>query len=190
MDSTAVTEKDVWSFISMCVYARSVYRHYKALFESGSDTGSRFVQVAPICLGDIARVLKEYLILQVCKLTDPDRDHRGNENLSITFFTGSGGVSAALLETAAKLRGFGRKLKPARNKIISHFDRETTHAGEPMGGASNDEWNSFWHDLQAFCAELSEEYLGQRIYINAAGQTDAEIIPQLVLNRMRIPIAL
>jgi hypothetical protein len=193
MTEAEITTGDVRRLVDIFAYARAVYRHYMVLFEI--DNG-QILRLAPICLGDIARVLKEYLILQVCKLTDRGKDHHGNENISIEFFKERVNVLItpqklrSLNELAERLCAFGTKLKPARDKIISHFDRQTTHRGKALGGVDADEWNRFWGDLQEFVKILGERCLGEIIYINAAGQTDAEVIKQLLENGARTPIVL
>ena len=40
-------------------------------------------------------------------------------------------------------------LLPARNKLISHSDRQTILAGQPLGGAPQTASDEFWLDLQS-----------------------------------------
>jgi hypothetical protein len=130
--------------------------------------------------GDNNLILVKHIILETSKLADPAQDFRGNENLSIEFFVNHADFSTDqtafenLKYRATKLRGFGKKLKPARDKLISHSDRMTILSGiKGLGGADADEWNQFWLDVQAFVNILCERYLGQTIYINGGANSDA-----------------
>jgi hypothetical protein len=154
--------------------------HYRELFEPNNPHHCIFSTVAPIFLGDINLILVRYIILEVCKLADSVQDYRGSENLSVEFFVNRADFSTddAAFENlkyrATKLRGFGKKLKPARDKLISHSDRTTILSGtKGLGGADTAEWNEFWLDVQAFVKILCERYLGQTIYINGGANSDA-----------------
>jgi hypothetical protein len=140
-------------------------------------------RTAPFLFGDISLVLREYIPLQVCKLTDPEKDVHGNVSLTIEFFLNNSDFSGApaksfrLRELSGKIHAFRKHLKPARNKIVTHFDRKTAWAGKPLGGVDNDAWNDFWLDLQSFVGILCERYLGETLDINV-GDTDAERLVQ------------
>lgn len=120
------------------------------------------VRTAGIFFGDLNRVLIEYVILQVCKITDPAQDIRKNDNHTIAFLLDHYGLSgdAKLAAIAAKLKAFGDKLRPARNKLISHADRATILAQPVLGAATDAEWDEFWLDLQDFICVVRQQVLG------------------------------
>jgi hypothetical protein len=69
---------DIAIFIDTCVFARSTYLHGIALFDQSTDRDKqRMSRTAGTLFGDLSLVIKEYVILQVCKMTDPARDVRG-----------------------------------------------------------------------------------------------------------------
>jgi hypothetical protein len=69
-----------------CVLARSIYQHYQLLFGSSSPEHRDLMsRTASIFFGDLSWVLRDRIILDVCKITDPADDARNNENLSIDF---------------------------------------------------------------------------------------------------------
>lgn len=174
MTKAVVTTTDVERLLTICGDVRAIYTHYLTLFEPGNPHRAVFSATAPIFFGDINLVFIKYIILEVCKLGDPAQDFRGSENLSIDFFVTYSDFSTApeqfdnLKSRAAKLRNFIAKLKPARDKLISHWDRNTVLSGiRGLGGADTDKWVDFWLDLQAFVVILCERYLDQRIYLNS-----------------------
>ena len=180
MTAVVVTKADVNVLVNICADMRATYMHYRELFEPDNSHDAIFRNIAPLFFGDINRVLVSYIILEACKLADPARDFRGNKTLSVEFFVNHTDFSNDptafdhLKDRASKLRAFGKKLKPARNKLIAHCDRTTILSGiRGLGGADTDEWTEFWLDVQAFVNILCERYLGQTIYINGGAISDA-----------------
>jgi AbiU2 len=167
---TKVTHHDVDRLARIAGWGYCQYHNYKVLFDGYDGNKPRYENIAPNALGYLASALKEHVILQVCKLSDPLRDHRGNENLSIQFFVKhaefSDPVAKHKLERLAeKLETFGKKLRPARDKIISHFDRKTIHDGKPLGAAEPEEWKGYWFDLEQFVEILYERYFNTTLDI-------------------------
>jgi len=146
---------------------RSVYLHLKILFEdTTADEKALMSRTANILFSDLNRVLIEYTILQVCKITDPAKDGRNNNNHTVAFllqhydFRKKPEVLASLDELHRKLLAFRQKLLPARNKVISHSDRDTIIAGTALGGAPKSEWDDFWLNLQDFICITHGEVVG------------------------------
>jgi hypothetical protein len=172
---------DISIFIDSCVFARSAYLHGLALFEQSTDRDKqRMSRTAGILFGDLWQVIREYVILQVCKMTDPARDVRGNDNHTVAFlvehydFGSDTALKDRLTILRAQLESFGAKLRPARNKLISHADRGARLAGDPLGGVAEGDWNQFWLDLQDFVCLIHQNVRGGPFYLNGvAGLTDA-----------------
>ena len=141
------------AFRNQCVFLRSLSRHQQILFEHIDPAGSqRMKNAAHIFFSDLNRLLITHIILQVCCLTDPPRDVRGNESLTLDFLVHHYGLrtNAQLMALRDRLMAFRDKVKAARHKLISHSDRKATIADMPLGAASNDEWREFWSDLDDF----------------------------------------
>ena len=164
MAKTAVTTDDVNAFINSCILLRRAYIYYHDFFEPSNPHGDVFCKIAPLFFGDFNRILVMYIILEACKLADPARDVRNNVNLSVEFFvnhtdfSNDPGEFDKLNNRAAKIREFGQKLKPARDKIISHLDRPTASSSIKEGAADTYEWNEFWLDLELFVQILCHHY--------------------------------
>jgi hypothetical protein len=79
-------DEDIVIFANHCVFVWSLYLHGKTLFEnSGDDDKGRMERTAPVLFGDLNRMFNEYVILQVCKITEPAKDFRKNYNHTIAF---------------------------------------------------------------------------------------------------------
>ena len=125
-DIRSVTNDDVNRLVNILGFVRSAYMHHRALFSPEIiRTGPIYTAVAPLLFGDLNSILIRCVLLEVCKLTDPATDFRGNENLSVAFFvkySNFGDNSSGLIELkyrSDKMTSFGNKLKPARDKSTS-----------------------------------------------------------------------
>lgn len=161
-----VTNDDIAIFADYAVYVRSVYMHGRTLYETAEQSDKYMMEsAAPVFFGDLNKVLIEYVILQVCKITDPAKDNRGNENHTTEFFVASADFSSEpdkadrLAQLNKSMQVLRRKLKPACDKVISHLDRNAALSKTIMGAASKDEWSQFWRDLDEFVAILYEKYV-------------------------------
>ncbi len=138
-------------------------------------------RAAPTFFGDLNRVFIEYMILQVCKITDPARDFRKNDNHTIAFLIQHYDFSAdpvtlqLLVQLDASLQAFREKLLPARNKLISHSDRDAILAGQVLGAVTISEWDEFWLNLQEVVCIIYEKVFGTTFYINGVAMlSDAD----------------
>jgi hypothetical protein len=174
--TAAVTDDDVCRLTDFCVYVRSVYQHFRAFYESSDASEKNAMhRAAPVFFGDLNRILIEYTILQVCKLTDPAKDGRGNLNHTLAFFLENADFSAAPERTNrlsilnGEINGFRDKLKTARNKLVSHLDRDAVMADQALGAVGDSDWSEFWLHLQEFLNILHEHFFGKPFFINGVG---------------------
>jgi len=174
-------KEDIEIFTDHWVFTRSIYLHARELFENRSaDDKALMRMTADMFFGDLNRVFNEYVILQVCKITDPAHDIYKNDNHTITFllehydFSGDSSILKRLGELNASMQAFRNKLLPARNKLISHLDRDAILAGHPLGAATDKEWSQFWLDLQEFIYIVRRKVTGSSFYLNGvAVRSDA-----------------
>jgi AbiU2 len=172
--------QDIEIFANYCVFMRSIYLHARELFETSSAEDKALMRMtAGTFFGDLNRVLNEYVILQVCKITDPAQDIRNNDNHTIAFllqhydFSDDPPILKRLNDLRADMQAFREKLLPARNKLISHLDRDAILADRPLGDATDTERNQFWLDLQDFICIVHRKVTGSSFYLNgAAGRSD------------------
>ena len=159
-----VSAADVDAFSNFCISLRSIWRHYQIIFE-GTDLKRELLQsIAHTFFGDLNQLLIEHLILQICKITDPE-ESMGRKNLTVRFLLNNSDFSAApddldkLIRLSDRMHNFRAKIAPARNRLIGHLDRESVLLGEPLGGADTSDWNQFWLDLQDFLQIVHKRYV-------------------------------
>jgi hypothetical protein len=173
--------EDIAVFADNCVFMRSVYLHARILFEASAEDTVRMSCAAPTFFGDLNKMFVEYIILQVCKITDHAQDFRKNDNHTIAFllqhydFSADPATAQRLAQLDKGLQAFRQKLLPARNKLISHADRDAIMAGQALGGAPQSEWNEFWLNLQDVVCIIYEKVFGTPFYINGVSMlSDAD----------------
>ena len=141
------TKEDAESFCGSCVALRSLWEHYRTLFE-GFDLKRELLQTtAPVFFGDLNEIFIEQLVQRICRLTDSART-TGRKNLTVKFLIEHTDFSAAPV-TLDKLRvlsdaihRFRDRIVEARNRFISHLDleavppRQTARRGVGRGMAS------------------------------------------------------
>src|SRR5215469_5660038 len=111
-----VTADEVKTVAHYCVHLRSVWRHYEILFEEGELRRTMLHRIAPIFFGDLNQVLIEQLVLQICKLTDPETS-LGRKNLTIDYLVNNGDFSAAPAEIG-KVQALRDRIFDFRSKIV------------------------------------------------------------------------
>jgi hypothetical protein len=170
------TKEDAESFCGSCVALRSLWEHYRTLFE-GSDLKRELLQTtAPVFFGDLNEIFIEQLVQRICRLTD-NAQTMGRKNLTVKFLVEHTDFSAAPV-TLDKLRAlsdaihrFRDRIVEARNRFISHLDLEAVRLDKPLGAASDSEWLQFWLDLQDFLDQLLRHHGVKHFYLNAMGNT-------------------
>lgn len=175
-----VTREDVLTFANCCVLLRSFWVHYQTLFE-GSDLRRELLKTtAKTFFGDLNHMLIEHLILEVCKLTDPEGTGE-KRNLTVEFlanntdFAASAKQHSKLTKLVARMHVFRGSILPARNKIISHFDLHAAQGQRSLGGAPTAAWRGFWDDLRDFIMIMHERHFGEPLDLYDVGElSDAD----------------
>jgi hypothetical protein len=177
-----VTRRVVKKFVDHCIMLRAFWAHHQTIFE-GSDLKRELLQkTAHKFFHDLNLMLIEHLILQICKLTDPEIT-MGKRNLTIQYLIKNSDFSASprdlarLTKIAARIDKFRKRILPARNKLISHLDLDAALGRKALGGASIAAWQKFWLDLQDFVTIMYRRYVDARapFYLNGVGMmSDAD----------------
>jgi AbiU2 len=179
-----LTADEVKTVTHYCVHLRSVWRHCQILFEEGQLRRTLLHRIAPVFFGDLNQILIEQLVLQICKLTDPETT-MGRKNLTIDYLVDNGEFSADPAEFPKiktlrdSIHQFRSTILPARNRLISHMDRDAVMAGVSLGGASEAAWLRFWDDLDELVHLVYSRYVdpGGHFHLNDIGMiSDADSV--------------
>ncbi|HLH93948.1 MAG TPA: hypothetical protein VKW08_02410 [Xanthobacteraceae bacterium] len=166
--------KEIADFSDHCVYIRSVFRFATRILRDSTEEEHKAMHgTAPLFFEDMAQVLAEYAVISASRVTDPATDRWNNESLTVEMFTKSlaskPDVFALLDEAWQRMKKLREKIRPARNKLCAHADREAIRSGKPLGMASWQEWDEFWTALADFVRILNEKLLGRPFEIDAGG---------------------
>jgi hypothetical protein len=176
-----VSDKEVKDFSEHCVFIRSVYLFGVRLFKDSDPTERDLMTaVAPLLFEDLTQVFREFMVLAACRITDPAKDRRGNENFTVEMFVNNFAADTEAFKQLdalhQRMKPFRGKIEPARNKLSAHHDRAAV-GGPPLGAASWQEWNEFWSAVKDFVRILNEQTTGKPFEIDAAGVPgDAEML--------------
>ena len=121
------TKEDVEAYRDSCVSLRSQWVHFTTLFWGSKLKRELLQSIAPTFFADLHQMLKEHLVLHICRLTD-EAQTMGRKNLTAKFLIEHSDWSNAA-DTLAKLKpisdsihNFRKRILPARKWFIAHHD--------------------------------------------------------------------
>jgi hypothetical protein len=168
MTASTNPREDIEIFRDYCVRLRSAYLHGEILYERTSPEHKALMErAASVFFGDLNHIIICHVILEACKITDPANYGRKNENLTVAFllqhydFSANAETSRRLNELHDRLLAFTDRIRPARNKLISHIDRSAVLEGIALGAATKAAWRDFWSDLQELVSLMCQHVLGE-----------------------------
>ena len=141
------------AFREQCIWLRSCYNTYLSLYESDERTTKALNDSAHLFFQDLNRILIEYVLLQVCKITDP-AETAGHKNLTFEGLNAElcndGLMTQEIADLSAGLSHYRDLVKDARNKLLGHLDRETILNDLPIGEHAEQEVTEFFSCLQGY----------------------------------------
>jgi len=154
---------DFCMFREHCIIIRRDYNTYNHLFFSGVD--ELLNKTAPVFFNDIAEIMQRDWLLQVCKIMDPPTKKIKKtiyETISIKLLNAqlstenllTGQIKKLIRELSSKILAYGDLIKPARNKRIAHFDRDSAVSGIVLGYHDEKSLSDFLANLQQYCDEV------------------------------------
>jgi hypothetical protein len=141
------------AFCEECVWARAIRKHFADLFEVNEERRELLSEVAHTFFHDLNLLLIEYILLQICKLTDPASSGKEKTNLTTNYILELDWTSETrkiLREKNADLMRLREKILEARRKLIAHLDLRARLQTVGLGEFSESEEAEFWEALQAF----------------------------------------
>lgn len=159
-------------FRTECAWITNCYNLYRFLYEGGEKTDILLMRTASAFFHDLNRMVVEYLLLQICKITDPAKS-RDRQNLTVSNLNKDletlGLLTQDLIDLEAKLYGYRNLIKLARDKLISHLDWQAVKEGCPLGEHESVEVKRFFGNLFKY-TDLVGEACG-------AGPSDYSVTP-------------
>ena len=135
------------------IWLRQTVNTFNDLFDSGPETERILNESAALFFADLNRMMQEYAILLVCRLTGPAESFR-KANLSTQRFTklmrNERRLTPEIERLDASLTAYGELLKPARNKVVAHSDLEAHVNSTALGAHGEEVMVEFFENLQAY----------------------------------------
>jgi len=145
------------------VWLRSIYDTTYALFSTGSNTTDLLQRCAAQFFADLNHILVEYWVLVVARITDPAKTMR-RENVTAKLILENldqlGLLTTEIQYEADGLHRYRAILNDARNRVVSHADKETFLNPVLLGEHAPHEITEFLEHLQKF-NDLVGEALGE-----------------------------
>ena len=159
------TEDTIKRFCEHCRSVKVVFNEYIVLYETNKDRRQLLDEVARNFFGQLHNVLIEYILLNMCKLTDPAHSRAGDrvhDNLTVKYVIELIGPDISeklgLAEMSKPILAIRPYLRDARNKIIAHSDKETLLGNGTLGRFPREIGDSFWIALKKFTDKIYRHY--------------------------------
>lgn len=139
-----------------CIIIKRNFDTYNGLFFSGHD--DLLKTVAVIFFNDIAQIFQRDWLLQVTKIMDPAKVNIGDQirrNISIklinTHLRKLNLLTDEMDRLSKNIFAYGQLLKPLRNRMLAHIDRESHFSKQVLGETTKDELDKFIIHQQQYC---------------------------------------
>ena len=156
------THKIVDRFCHQIVWLKQIYYIYCELFE---DDNAKFLmqKTTPGFFADINKILIDYLLLEIAKLTDPAKSSKV-ENFTVANLIESIDWPPDCLKRIKKLNktvlAFRKHIEPARNKLLAHYDKTTVISKKTLGAFPKGEDKKLLDALEQMCNIMHEAAFG------------------------------
>lgn len=149
----------VQAYVNAFMWLKVVRDYFIKLFHD-DETLKKLVVVAVAFFNDLRNILHEYWLLKCLAMFDKAK-HDKRENLSLEFLAAAidwpAEVKAQLVMCLEKVQPFRDKIRNARNRIISHHDKETVLDDELLGAFGQGEDQRFVETLEVACGLMHEQ---------------------------------
>lgn len=137
---------ELFAFINQCTWVWTIYEYYNSLYETNQETLDLLEDCSYDFFYDLQIILSEYLILNMCCLTDPvfSGNDQTKENLTINNLLETlplpPEIKSTLQGKVDDLKKITEPLKDARNKIIAHADKQVYLSNQTLGALKKEEY--------------------------------------------------
>jgi hypothetical protein len=143
----------VAKFWGLCAHIYNVYDLYNRLYWNDPRLVAICDSVAPLSFRLIHHILKEYILLQFAKITDPTKTgsfFNYTTNYIIDEIDWPNDVLKKLKEINADLMTFRKYIKDMRNQRIAHYDFDSEIERKVLGSFPKNEEIYFLRNLENF----------------------------------------
>jgi transcriptional regulator with XRE-family HTH domain len=169
----------IGKFCILCERTWMDWRLYGSLVETGQRGHDLCMSIAPLFFDELNRILAEYSVIQICKITDPARTGK-KMNLTTNYIVEElpwpDPLRRQLEAINARLKAFREHVEPGRSKRIVHvdFSAQTSQTGA-IGAFPDGADRKFFKDLQEFVnIAFGHHHDGHQHPIEVAMSTDTD----------------
>lgn len=142
-------------FCDHIFWLNQLHHIFLELFDD-NRTQSLLDRTAAAFFQDLNKILADYFLLEVAKLTDPATSNRGRlENFTVDNMITTIDWPAECLQQLKDLnqfvQAFRKHIKPARHKILAHYDKPTVISNTLLGGYPEGEEEKALGALKQMC---------------------------------------
>jgi len=150
-------EETFLSFREQCIWLQTCFNTFMSLYESGERVQHLMEVTAPHFFRDLNIILIEYGYLQVCRLSDPASSF-GRDNLTVEHINlllkSESKLTSEILKASEGIVKYRTFIKASRNRFISHADKRSILAGQPIGEHPREEIDKFFKSLYCYVDEV------------------------------------
>lgn len=161
-------------FCELCDWTYQAWVTHKVLFDSNPNPENSIGR-SPYFTDRLAIITQEYALQQIARLHDP-WCQRDSVNLTISYIVENGcwgNDKTRIDEIASKLNDLYETIKPARNKILSHNDRDVLLQDAALGSFTEGDDDRYFEDLQCLVNEVHQRWIGGPFPFNDLAKADA-----------------
>lgn len=152
------------AFRQQCEWIQTCFDTNRDLFDSGQARKKLMATTAPGFFQELNIILMENYILQACKITDPPTTRVGKgetrENLTVSNLNGLLGAQGLMTDeiksSSEALHRYRELILDARNRSISHADKETALSYIELGWHLKSEALAFLDSMHKYCDAIAE----------------------------------
>lgn len=171
-------------FYDVCNDAYICWKIHRILFDDNHDKNKFKRGGAFSCVRWISIYIQGTALSKIAKLHDPCIQNC-NINVTAEYIIEYGGWTNAVRKRLSKLNnemsGLAKRIKPARDKVLSHNDLKTRLNKDTVGGFEEDADVKYFKDLQEFVDIIFTELEGKGRPFNTHIATQAEAFRQVLL---------
>ena len=159
-----IAKEIVGKFCAHVHWLVKVRHTFKVLFEDEQPSCQTLMeQTASSFFADLNRILREYLLLECAKITDPATTGK-YENFTVACLVQQITWPNKDIPKLKSLQGITQDFRGdivcARDKLLAHLDREAVLSGKPFGAFAEGKDKTFFDALQEICKIAHEACFG------------------------------